>query len=211
MSALLLSADAPGALDEAVARLRADELVVFPTDTVYGVGAHGLREEAVAKLFTAKFRPLHKAIPLLLADAADVAEVAQDVSDVARDLMARYWPGALTLVVAARPGLPPSLTAGEPTVAVRMPDCEVTRALARLLGAPLAATSANLSGASPAVTAQEAVAALGDRVALVLDGGPSPIGQASTVLDVTVYPPRVLRAGHLVDDAYLASLLASPS
>src|SRR4051794_354213 len=120
MQARVLSIDAPGAIDEAVKLLAAGELVVFPTDTVYGVGAHGLRQAAVEKLFTAKLRPSDKAIPLLLAAAEAVDLVGEAVSDVARDLMARYWPGALTLVVAARPGLPKALTAGEPTVAVRV-------------------------------------------------------------------------------------------
>lgn len=208
MAARILSATQPGAIEEAVRLLMADQLVVFPTDTVYGVGAHGLREAAVVKLFEAKVRPPHKAIPLLLSDAADVEQVGERLTPLARSLMARYWPGALTLVVWARTGLPPSLTAGEPTVAVRVPDCDVTRDVIRRLGVPLAATSANVSGQPPACTAQEAADALADQVALVLDGGPAPIGEASTVLDVTVEPPRVLRRGHLVDDPFLAALVA---
>ena len=205
MAARILSATQPGAIEEAVRLLAADQLVVFPTDTVYGVGAHGLREAAVVKLFDAKVRPPHKAIPLLLSDAADVEQVGERLTPLARSLMARYWPGALTLVVWARPGLPPSLTAGEPTVALRVPDCAITRDLIRRLGVPLAATSANVSGQPPARTAQEAAEALADQVALILDGGPAPIGEASTVLDVTVDPPRVLRRGHLVDDPFLAA------
>ena len=209
MGARILSVSHPGAVEEAVRLLAADELVVFPTDTVYGVGAHGLREAAVVKLFDAKVRPPHKAIPLLLSDAADVERVGEHLTPLARSLMARYWPGALTLVVWAKAGLPPSLTAGEPTVAVRVPDSQVTRDLIRRLGAPLAATSANVSGQPSARTALEAADALADQVALILDGGPAPIGEASTVLDVTVEPPRVLRRGHLVDDPFLAALVSS--
>lgn len=201
----VIRADAPGALDEAVGALLADKLIVVPTDTVYGVAAHGLREAAVAKLYDAKLRPRDKAIPLLLADPADVVQVGVDIGDLARELMARYWPGALTVVIPARPELPPSLTAGGNTVAVRIPDCDVTRALIRALGAPLAATSANLSGVSPALTAAEAAAMLGDAVALILDNGRSPGGEASTVVDATVSPPRILRPGPLTLDPDLVS------
>ncbi|MFN8482618.1 MAG: L-threonylcarbamoyladenylate synthase [Anaerolineae bacterium] len=200
MTAPIVRADGQGALDEAVRRLLADDLIVVPTDTVYGVAAHGLREAAVAKLYDAKLRPRGKAIPLLLADPGDVDAVGVNIGALARRLMARYWPGAMTVVIPARPGLPPSLTAGGATVAVRIPDCDVTRALIRGLGVPLAATSANLSGVEPAVTAFDAAAMLGDAVALILDNGRSPGGAASTVVDATVSPPRVLRPGPLTLD-----------
>ena len=204
----ILPAADPATLAEAVGLLQAGQIIVFPTDTVYGVGAHGLREAAVARLFDAKLRERDKAIPLLLSDASDVEWVGEDISPLARALMARYWPGGLTLVVRARPGLPLSLTAGGDTVAVRVPDHPTPRALARALGAPLAATSANVSGDPPATTAAQAATALADRVALVLDGGPSPVGVASSVIDCTVDPPRILRAGALAADPTLAALLA---
>lgn len=203
----ILPADDPAALAEALRLLQAGAIVVFPTDTVYGVGAHGLREAAVSRLFDAKLRERDKAIPLLLSDASDVELVGVDIPALARELMARYWPGGLTLVVRARSGLPPSLTAGGDTVAVRVPDHPTPRALARALGVPLAATSANLSGKPPATTAAAAATALADRVALVLDGGPSPVGVASSVIDCTTDPPRILRAGALADDPALATLL----
>lgn len=207
MAAPVVSITQPGAIEQAARLLRAGELVVFPTDTVYGVGAFGLSDVAVSKLFTAKVRPPHKAIPLLLSDASDVDMVGENFSSLAVALMARYWPGPLTLVVAARPGLPPSLTAGEPTVAVRVPDLAATRLLIRLVGVPVAATSANVSGQSPALTAAEAAEALGDRVALILDGGPAALGEASLVLDVTTDPPRILRPGGLSHDPWLGSVL----
>ncbi len=200
MTPPIIRADAPGALPEAVRLLRADHLIVVPTDTVYGVAAHGLREAAVAKLYDAKLRPRDKAIPLLLAGPGDVEQVGIGIGDLARELMERYWPGPLSVVIPARPDLPPSLTAGGKTVAVRIPDCDVTRALIRALGAPLAATSANLSGDSPALTAHDAADMLGDAVALALDNGRSPGGEASTVVDATVSPPRVLRPGPLTID-----------
>ena len=202
MTPPIVAAKAPGALAETVRHLLADELIVVPTDTVYGVAAHGLHEAAVSKLYDAKLRPRDKAIPLLLADPADVEQVGVGIGVLAHELMARYWPGALTVVIPARPGLPPSLTAGGKTVAVRIPDCDVTRALIRAVGAPLAATSANLSGVSPALTASDAAAMLGDAVALILDNGRSPGGEASTVVDATVSPPRILRTGPLAPDSY---------
>ncbi|MCW5881104.1 MAG: Sua5/YciO/YrdC/YwlC family protein, partial [Anaerolineae bacterium] len=127
----ILPADDPAALAEALRLLQAGAIVVFPTDTVYGVGAHGLREAAVSRLFDAKLRERDKAIPLLLSDASDVELVGVDIPALARELMARYWPGGLTLVVRARSGLPPSLTARGGTVAVRVPNHPTPRALAR--------------------------------------------------------------------------------
>jgi L-threonylcarbamoyladenylate synthase len=179
----------------AVDLLRAGELVAFPTDTVYGVGAIAWDAAAVGKLYTAKLRRLDKAIPILLADPADLALVTRDLSPAALRIAERFWPGPLTLVVPKAGRVPPEVTAGGDTVAVRIPDHEVARALIRAAGAPLATTSANISGQASAVTAAEAEAQLGGRVALVLDGGRCPGGVASTVLDLTGPTPRILRAG----------------
>lgn len=182
--------------------------MAFPTDTVYGVGAHALLPEAVARLYTAKVRPEGKAIPLLLADAADIERVSLDLPPLASRLIAAFWPGALTLVVPRSAWLPDIVTAGGPTVAVRLPDHPAPRALARALGAPLAATSANLSGQAEATTAAEVLAQLDGRIELLLDGGVCAGGVASTVLDLTVHPPAILRAGAL-DLAQLQRLLAA--
>ena len=208
MKTHVVSADRPGALAQAAAVLRAGGLVAFPTDTVYGVGAHALLPDAVARLYTAKVRPEGKAIPLLLADAADIERVSRDLPPLAWRLIAAFWPGALTLVVPRSAWLPDIVTAGGPTVAVRLPDHPTPRALARALGAPLAATSANLSGQAEATTAAEVVAQLEGRIALLLDGGVCAGGVASTVLDLTVHPPAILRAGAL-DLAPLQRLLAA--
>lgn len=208
MKTHVVSADRPGALAQAAAVLRAGGLVAFPTDTVYGVGAHALLPDAVARLYTAKVRPEGKAIPLLLADAADIERVSLDLPPLASRLIAAFWPGALTLVVPRSAWLPDIVTAGGPTVAVRLPDHPAPRALARALGAPLAATSANLSGQAEATTAAEVLAQLEGRIELLLDGGVCAGGVASTVLDLTVHPPAILRAGAL-DLAQLQRLLAA--
>ena len=170
--------------------------VVLPTDTVYGVGVLPFDAAAVERLYEVKGRPAEKGIPILLGDVADVAHVAGIIPSAAAALMAHFWPGPLTLVVPRRPELPANLSPDD-TIAVRVPDHAVARALIRAAGGALATTSANVSGRPPARAADEALAALDGRVAAVLDDGPSPGGVASTVVDCTVDPPIVRRAGPL--------------
>lgn len=208
MQTLVLFADRPGALAQAVAVLRSGGLVAFPTDTVYGVGAHAYLPAAVARLYAAKVRPEGKAIPLLLGDAADIERVSRNLPPLTQRLTNAFWPGALTLVVPRNPELPDIVTAGGPTVAVRLPDHPVPRALARALGAPLAATSANLSGQAEASSAADVMAQLDGRIDLLLDGGRCPGGVPSSVVDLTVQPPAILRQGAL-DPELLQRLLAA--
>ncbi len=170
--------------------------VVLPTDTVYGVGVLPFDAAAVERLYEVKGRPAEKGIPILLGDVADVAHVAGIIPSAAAALMAHFWPGPLTLVVPRRPELPANLSPDD-TIAVRVPDHAVARALIRAAGGALATTSANVSGRPPARAADEALAALDGRVAAVLDDGPSPGGVASTVVDCTVDPPVVRRVGPL--------------
>lgn len=184
-------------LDRAAALLRAGELVAFPTDTVYGVGAVAWDRQAVAKLYAAKLRALDKAIPLLLAAADDLDFVAVNVSPAARRLAQRFWPGPLTLVLSKAHGVSDEVTAGGATVAVRVPDHSLALALIRLAGAPLATTSANLSGHPSPVTAEEVTEQLAGRIAMILDGGRCPGGVPSTLVDVTGATPHILRAGPL--------------
>jgi L-threonylcarbamoyladenylate synthase len=195
---LLLSASDPESITRAVAALRAGQVVAFPTDTVYGLGAHSGLAEAIEQLYQIKGREHQKAIPLLLARTEDVSAVARDVPDLAWRLAARFWPGPVTLVLLGAATLLDVLTAGAPTVAVRVPAHPLALRLISALGVPLATTSANLSGQPEAVTAQEVWAALGARVALVLDGGRCPGGVASTLVDVTTAPPTIRRRGALV-------------
>lgn len=193
-------------LSRAVALLRAGELVAFPTDTVYGVGAVVWNGAAVAKLYEAKLRPADKAIPVLLADPEDLAQVARDLPPAAARLAAAFWPGALTMIVPAVGRVPVEVTAGGPTIAVRIPDHALARELIRAAGAPLATTSANLSGQPSAVTAQDVAAQLGGRIPMILDGGPCPGGQASTIVDLSGPEPVILRAGPIAEANLRAAL-----
>jgi L-threonylcarbamoyladenylate synthase len=179
----------------AVQLLQEGGIVAFPTDTVYGIGAHGVLPAAVERLYVVKRRPLNKAIPLLIAGVEALSQVAVDVPDVAYELAARHWPGALTLVLRRAAQVPDAVTSGGETVAVRAPDHRVTQALIAALGAPLAATSANLSGEPAPDTPEGVLAQLDGRIDLLLDGGTCPGGVASTVLDLTVTPAVILRAG----------------
>jgi L-threonylcarbamoyladenylate synthase len=190
----------PQAVRRAVALLRAGQVVVFPTDTVYGVGAAAFDADAVSRLYDAKGRPAGKPIPVLIADMADLAHVARNVPVVARQLAERFWPGGLTIVLPRSLALPDILTADEDSVAIRCPDHPLPLALIRELGAPLAATSANLSGQPAPTTANQAAHQLGGRVPLILDGGECAVGIASTVIDLSTDPPRLLRAGAIPTD-----------
>jgi L-threonylcarbamoyladenylate synthase len=194
-------------LEQAAALLRVGELVAFPTDTVYGVGAVAWNREAVGKLYVAKLRSLDKAIPILLADPADLAEVARDVSPAVRRLAERFWPGPLTLVVSRSAQVSDEVTSGGDSVAVRVPDHPLARSLIREAGAPLATTSANLSGGPSPVTAQEVAAQLAGRVAMILDGGRCPGGVASTVVDLTGPSPVILRPGPIRLEEILEAVL----
>jgi L-threonylcarbamoyladenylate synthase len=173
---------------QAAERLRAGAVIAFPTDTLYGVGARAADAAAVARLYQVKRRPAGQPMVWLVTDRAQVEQFAV-VSPVATQLMDRYWPGPLTLVLPA-----PSPTDGS-TIAVRAPDHDVARALLAALGEPIASSSANPAGQRPPVDADEVIAALDDELDLVLDGGPCRIGQPSTILDLSGATPRILRQG----------------
>ena len=181
-------------------------LVAFPTDTVYGVGAHAFQPDAVERIYTAKIRPRDKAIPILLAQADDLPLVAEGITETAWLLVERFWPGSLTLVLPRKASVPDVVSAGGSTVAVRVPDHPAPLALIAALRAPLAATSANLSGHPSPVTAQEVKAELGGHIELILDGGRCPGGVPSTVLDLTTDPPAILRAGAIAVEEIKAAL-----
>ena len=182
-------------LERAVCRLQEGGLVAFPTDTLYGLGAVASHEEAVRRLFAAKQRPLDRPLPILIESAEAVDAMAAEVPPAARRLMDAFWPGGLTLVLRRHCGFLSLALGGGDTVAVRVPAHPVALELLRRLGEPLTGTSANLSGRPGPKTAQEVRSQLGDRVDLIVDGGPCPGGVESTVVDCTVDPPRVLREG----------------
>ena len=205
---LCLDAAAPAAVDRAVELLRRGAVVAFPTDTVYGLGAHAFLPRGVARLYAAKGRPGQRAIPLLLPDAEAMRLVCVGIPDLAWELGWQFWPGGLSLVLQRAARVPDLVTAGGPTVAVRVPHQELVRRICRQLGAPLATTSANRHGAPDAVTAAQVLEGLGGRVPLLLDGGICPGGVASTVLDLTVSPPALLRFGP-VSAAALTSVVGA--
>jgi L-threonylcarbamoyladenylate synthase len=184
----------------AVDALRAGGIVALPTDTVYGVAVALGTPGGIEALFAAKRRPPEKGVMLLLADAAQAPAVAAWPADAAA-LARAFWPGGLSLVVPQLVDVPMplALTGGSATIGLRTPDHPAPRALAAAIG-PLPTTSANVSGLPEARTAAEIVEQLGDAIDLVLDGGPARGGPASTVVDCTVDPPRILRAGAIGPD-----------
>jgi L-threonylcarbamoyladenylate synthase len=188
---------APTQLDLAAHMLRAHQLVAFPTDTVYGLGTLAFDGATVLKLYVAKERPPEKAIPILIADTADLDQVARDVPPIAYRLMETFWPGALTIVVPKQPHIPIEVSTTN-TVAVRMPDLDLARDLLRLTG-PLAVTSANRSAGPNPRTAQAVLDQLAGRIDAIVDGGETPGGVPSTVVDCTQARPTILRAGAWAD------------
>jgi L-threonylcarbamoyladenylate synthase len=193
LSTEILPASHPLLFQKALNVLKNGGLIAFPTDTVYGIGALAFDGEAVESIYAAKDRPLEKAIPVLFGDAADLEKVGITIPDTARKLATRFWPGPLTILVPKRVNLPEAVSATE-TVAVRVPDHEVARGLLRAAG-PLAVTSANISGAQSPVTAQEVYEQLAGRIALIIDGGRTPGGVPSTLVDCTMPEPKILREG----------------
>jgi L-threonylcarbamoyladenylate synthase len=200
----VISAADPNAVRHAADVLRYDGLVAFPTDTVYGVGANLFKGEVVARLYPLKGRSTEKAIAVLIGGPADLDKVAAAVPAEARRLAQVFWPGALTLILPKRPEVPASASP-YPTIGIRVPDLPVAQALLEAAG-PLAVTSANRSGEPAAVNAEEVLAMLGGRINLLIDGGPSPGGLASTVVDCSASPPRILRPGP-IDAAAIAAAL----
>ncbi len=182
-------------IERAASLLRAGELVVFPTETVYGLGGDALREEAARRIFAAKGRPLTDPLIVHIAQMEELETVAASVPERAQRLAAAFWPGPLTLILPRGKQVPTLVTAGLETVAVRMPSHPVARALIRAAGRPIAAPSANRFKHVSPTTAQHALADLGGRVPLILDGGPTPVGVESTVVDVAAPVPRILRPG----------------
>ncbi len=192
----LVSASSPTAISEAAAALRRGEVIAIPTETVYGLAVLP-NAAALDRLLAAKRRSAEKGIQLLV-DSVDQVEQLAVMTDSARVLADRFWPGPLTIVLSRREDVPvpDQLGGGRPTLGLRLPDHDVPRALARLLG-PIAASSANLSGEPDATTAQRVAESLGDELTLIIDDGPVRGGTPSTVVDCRdrAEPPRVLREG----------------
>lgn len=197
----------PNAVERTAEILARGGLVALPTDTVYGLAAHAFLPKAVARLYQAKGRPEHVPLPLLLADASVMEQVCVEIPDLAWQVAERFWPGGLSVVLKRAAIVPDEVTGGGPTVAVRVPDDAFVRAVCSALGAPLANTSANRHGHPAPTTADGVESDLGGRINLLVDGGPCPQGLASTVLNLAVSPPTILRVGPITREQ-LATVIA---
>lgn len=185
----------PAVIGDAAHILRSGGLVAFPTETVYGLGANALDRDAVRRIFAAKGRPATNPVIVHLASVADVAQVVAEWPATAARLAAAFWPGPLTLVLPRRAGVPDEVTAGQPTVAVRVPAHPVALALLHAAQVPVAAPSANRSTAVSPTTGAHVASSLGDAVDLILDAGPTDVGIESTVIDLTGDQAVLLRPG----------------
>jgi L-threonylcarbamoyladenylate synthase len=183
------------------------EVIAYPTETFYGLGADPTNAAAIERIYAIKGRRAGEALPLIAMDVDALAELGVQPPRLARQLAEAFWPGALTLVLPIAPGrFPDALTAGGSTIAVRVPDHPVARAIASIAGGLITSTSANRSGQPPASTADEVHAALGDDIAVLVDGGATPGGAPSTIVDVTSERPRLVRAGVVAWERVLESL-----
>ncbi len=207
---IMTSCISPNDIHLAIRALRSGQLVVFPTDTVYGVAALAQDEAAVRALYQAKSRPDHMAIPIMVASSGLVPTIAL-LQPGFWALSERFWPGPLTIILLKTAAMPGIVTAGGDTVGLRIPDHPLALELLRLVDAPLAVTSANRSGQAPARTAAEAREQLGGRVHIIVDGGLAPGGQPSTVVDLTSVPPRIIRPGPIRSSAIAEAIPDSRS
>jgi L-threonylcarbamoyladenylate synthase len=181
-------------------------ILALPTETFYALAADPFQPAALKRLYAVKGRAEEKAVLLLVADAEMVPRVAREVPELARRLMARFWPGPLTLILPARGELPDLVTGGTDTVGVRQPRQPLTLRLLAALGSPLTGTSANRAGRDPLTLAADVAREFGEDVDLILDAGPCPGGLPSTIVDVTVIPPRLVRSG-AISNAELAEII----
>jgi L-threonylcarbamoyladenylate synthase len=185
----------PEKVELAARKLREGGLVAFPTETVYGLGADALNPRAVLSLFEAKRRPLDNPPIVHVGEREEIHALTKEVPPEAEELVKRFWPGPLTLVLKKSPSVPSVTTCGLETIALRMPRHEVALALIRRSQTPVAAPSANLAGRPSPTRAEHVLQDLEGRIDLILDGGPTQVGVESTVLDLTVDPPQILRPG----------------
>ena len=188
------------AIDEAVSVLSRGGVVAVPTDTLYGIAAAALDEAAVQRVFDVKERGQSSPLPLFVSGVEDLFEFGRRVPDVARELAANFWPGKLTIVVERSSRVPDIVTGGLDTVGLRVPDHPVPREIVARLAAPITATSANISGQPSLTSAEQVFRHLGDRLALIVDGGQLRLSKPSTVIDVTRAPCRILRHGAVTPD-----------
>ena len=200
METLFLSANDPNCVEIAANIIKSGGLVAIPTETVYGLGANGLDEQAVMKIFEAKGRPQDNPLILHICGPEQIELFCHHIPQAAYDLAEKFWPGPLTMVLPARDRVPKRTTGGLSTVAVRCPDCDVTRKIIRLSGVPIAAPSANISGKPSTTTAEHVRHDHDGRIELIVDGGPCRVGVESTIVDLTERRPRLLRPGGITPE-----------
>ena len=206
METLYLTATEPNTPQIAAEIIKNGGLVAIPTETVYGLGANGLDEAAVVKIFEAKGRPQDNPLILHVAEPKEMERFCHSIPQAAYDLAAAFWPGPLTMVLPAKDTVPRRTTAGLSTVAVRCPDSDVTRQIIRLSGVPIAAPSANISGKPSTTTAQHVLHDHAGKIAAVVDGGACRVGVESTIVDLTEERPRLLRPGGVTPEQLLEIL-----
>ena len=206
MQTKVISAQEPGVVQMAAEIIKNGGLVAIPTETVYGLGANGLDENAVAKIFAVKGRPQDNPLILHICGPEQIGDFCKDVPDCAYALAEAFWPGPLTMVLPAKEIVPKRTTGGLTTVAVRCPDSDVTREIIRISGVPLAAPSANLSGKPSTTTAEHVRHDHDGKIELIVDGGPCRVGVESTIVDLTEERPQLLRPGGITPEQLLEVL-----
>lgn len=187
----------PKELKEAAEIIKQGGIVVFPTETVYGIGTNGLNESAIRKLFEVKNRPLNKPISLLVSDIEMIKEYTTNITDLEYKIIEKFFPGPLTIVLKKKNSIPNILTSQGATVGIRMPDSEIARKLIDLVGVPIATSSANISGNASEIDVQSVIEDLGENVDCYIDGGKSKIGMGSTVIEVVNNEIKILREGSI--------------
>ena len=195
-----------GQIQRAAGILRSGGIVAYPTDTVYGLGADIFNDRAVLKVFSAKKRPLSMPLPVLIAKTSQLCELVEDIPPTAKILMDKFWPGGLTIIFPRASAFKSLALADSDKIAVRLPGHPITLRLIKELGHPVVGTSANLHDSTAALTAAEVKKQLGDVVDFIIADSPCPGGIESTIVDITVHPPVILRQG-TVPQEDLADLL----
>ena len=206
MNTLLLSALDATTPSIAAEIIKSGGLVAIPTETVYGLGANGLEPMAVAKIFEAKGRPQDNPLILHVSETKEIENFCHSIPESAYELAKRFWPGPLTIILAARDFIPKRTTGGLSTVGLRCPDCDITREIIRLAGVPVAAPSANISGKPSTTTAEHVRHDHDGRIDCIVDGGACRVGVESTIVDLTEQRPRLLRPGGIGPEQLLEVL-----
>ncbi len=182
-------------LAKAVQIIEEGGVLAYPTETFYGLGADGRNENAIERIFLIKGRDIKNPLSVIIGDRGDLRDVVEGIPEMALRLMETFWPGALTLVFTASQNVSSRLTAGTGKIGVRVSSHPIATALAKALRHPITATSANPSGAGECTSVDEVIKCIGDKIDAVIDGGRTPGGKGSTIIDVTTHPPVILREG----------------